>query len=271
MPSGAKKRKAAKKKKVNPHQGESDGGELSSPTSPHPSVEVEKKEDNSSENKCKDAIEEQSHIEIEKGSKSKSSNGSGSSSSGSSDDESRVVEKNVVVVESAPNESVPAVESVEKVSPAVESVEKVSPIVDSVKPMDSLLEEVSQVFDEIKNEKKKDLVVEEQAVVVCATAIKDDCTTSSVVAESVLKENEVEKLISLDEKASSISNDYVSSSTPPENLISEVNGADRANESDTIEHSNRQAPAASTAVAVQPSTTWKSCCGLFELFSGSER
>ncbi|KAI7734009.1 hypothetical protein M8C21_017910 [Ambrosia artemisiifolia] len=263
MPSGAKKRKAAKKKQSStttpqPHQGENDGGELSSPTSQYPSVEVVKKEDNSSKNKSKN------NINIEEASKSKSS-----SSSGSSDDESRVVEKNVVVVESAPNDAVTAVESVP---------EKISPVVDPVKPVDTLLEEVSQVFDEIQNEKKKDLVVEErptvveeQKVVVSETAAKDDCPTSSVAAEPVLKENEVEKLISVDEKTSSVSKDYLPSSTPPENLVSEANDADCENETDTVGHSNRQAPAASPAVAVQRTTTWKSCCGIFDLFSGSER
>ncbi|KAM0054704.1 hypothetical protein Hdeb2414_s0006g00198051 [Helianthus debilis subsp. tardiflorus] len=251
MPSGAKKRKAAKKKKsstTNPqsHQGDNDSGELSSPTSQYPSVEVKKKEDNSSENKSNN------NIKIEEGSKSKSSHVSSSSSSASSDDESRVVEKNVVVVE-----SVPPVESVP---------EKISPVVDPVKPVDALLEEVSQVFDDIQNKKKKDLVVEErpvvveeQSVVISEDAMKDDLPTSSVVAEPVLKENEVENLIPLDEKASSVSKE------------TEVNGADRANETDTTGHSNRQTPSASAAVEVQRTTTWKSCCGIFELFSGSER
>ncbi|KAK9064311.1 hypothetical protein SSX86_015691 [Deinandra increscens subsp. villosa] len=242
MPSGAKKRKAAKKKKINvasttnPHQGENDVGQLSSPNSDYPSVEVLKREDNSSENKSKDANEEEGNVETVLGSKSKSSRGS--SSSDGSDDDSRVVDKNVVVLE-----SVPGVDSVP---------EKISPVLDPVKPVDSLLEEVSRVFDEIKNETKTPVVVEEQNVVV-----SDDCLTSNVVAESV-EENEVEKLLSVYEK------DNVSSSTPPKNLISEVNGA---NETGTVGHSNKQA---SPAVAVQNTTTWKSCCGIFELFSGSE-
>ncbi|KAL8228747.1 hypothetical protein R6Q57_013647 [Mikania cordata] len=257
MPSGAKKRKAAKKKKVNG----------SSTTNPH-QVVVEKKDDGSSENKSNDTNEEEGNIELEVGSKSKSSHGSSSSSSENSDDEPRVIEKSVVVVESVPNESVPAVEFVP---------EKIPAIVDPVKPVAGLLEEASQVFDDIENEKKKDLVVEEtpvvieeQTMVIGETDIKDDCPTSSVVSESV-KENEVESLLLLDEKAYSVSKDDPSSSTPTKSLISEVHVAERANESDTNGHINRQALAASPAVAVQSTTTWKSCCGLFELFSGSDR
>ncbi|KAK9055955.1 hypothetical protein SSX86_027042 [Deinandra increscens subsp. villosa] len=268
MPSGAKKRKAAKKKQLqtNPHQviaEENDSGELSSPTPQDPSVEVVKREDGPSDLKSKDANEKEGSIEIETVSKSKSSSGSSSSSSDSSDDESRVVEKNVVVIESAPVESLP---------------EEISPIVAPDKPVDSLLEEVSQVFDEIKNEGKKDSVVEETPVVEderkvddCETVVKDDGLHSSVVAESGLKENEVEKLQPLVEKASPESKDYVSSSTSQKDLISDVNGAGQANEIVTAEHSDRQAPPAPTPVAVQNTTSWKSCCGIFELFSGSGR
>ncbi|KAI7738552.1 hypothetical protein M8C21_015830 [Ambrosia artemisiifolia] len=249
MPSGAKKRKAAKKKKFNdsnPLNEGNDGGEVSYST---PSVEVVKRE-------------EEGNVEIETVSKAKSS--SSSSSSDSSDDESRVVEKEVVVVESAP---------------VVESLaEEVSPIVEPVKPVDSLVEEVSQVFDGVKSEENKDLVVEKAPVVEkepkvdeCETAVKDDCTSSTVVVESVLKEDEVERLQPLVEKTSSESKDNVSSSTPPKDLVSDVNGANCANEIDTSEHADRQAPSASTPVAVHNTTSWKSCCGIFELFSGSGR
>ncbi|KAM0071547.1 hypothetical protein Hdeb2414_s0001g00026501 [Helianthus debilis subsp. tardiflorus] len=272
MPSGSKKRKAAKKKKVNdsstpnPLQVVAEGDDGATAT-----VEVVKREDSSSEKISKDANEEEGNVEVETVSKSKDSNGtsSSSSSSDSSDDESRVVEKEVVVVESAPVESVTVTESL---------VEEVSPIVDSVKPDDSSLEQVSQVFDEIKDEEKKDLVVEETPVVEepprvddCETAVKDGSPDSTVVVESVLKEDEVERLQPLVEKTSLESKDHVSSSTPPKDSVTDVNGADCANEIETSEHSDRQAPAASTPVAVQNTTSWKSCCGIFELFSGSGR
>lgn len=262
MPSGAKKRKAAKKKQVhNP-----------SSTSPHqendsqdPLVEVVKREASSSEDKAKDVHEEEGNVEIKTGSKSSSS----SSSSDSSDDESQVVDKNVVILEPAPVQSVPVIES--------QVPEEISPIVEAVKPVDSLLDEVSQVFDDIKNEEKKDLVVEETPVVVEEPTIvvsesgsKDDCPTSSVVVESAVKENEVEKLPLSDEKVSS-EPEYVTSSTPPKDSISEVPGADCANETDTVEHSDKQATVASNPLAVQKTTSWKSCCGIFELFSGSQR
>ncbi|KAK1422764.1 hypothetical protein QVD17_18050 [Tagetes erecta] len=248
MPS--KKRKAAaKKKKINPHQNASVDVEQKKNGS---SVDVEQKKNGSFENKSKDDNAKEVNIEV--GSKSNIHNRSSSSSSNTSDDDSRVVEKNIVVVESAPTESVPIVETVP---------EKISPIVDPVKPVDPLLQEVSQVFDEIKNDSKKDLVLEEQTVAVSETSetnVSDECVTPSVVDDSVLKENDVEN-------ASLVLNDYEISSTPAKNLISEVNGADETN---TIGHSNTQAPAASTAVAVQSRTSWKSCCGIFELFSGSE-
>ncbi|KAI3680878.1 hypothetical protein L6452_35656 [Arctium lappa] len=258
MPSGAKKRKAAKKKKV--HQGENDGGEISSlvsqdhrndqdPSMEGEVVEVKKKEDNSSEIKSnsvdKNSNEEEGgNIEIEIGSKSKSSNGSSSSSSScSSDDE---VEKKVVVLESAPIESLP-----ENVTQKDEDLE-ISPVVEHVvKPVDSSLEGVSQdCDDEPKNVEKKDLVVEEKAVVVeeqtavvGENELKDDCLTSSVVVESVSKENGVAKLASLDEKKASLdSKDGVASSTSVKDSISEVNGANRANDNDTIGHSDRQPP-----------------------------
>ncbi|KAI3800772.1 hypothetical protein L1987_28867 [Smallanthus sonchifolius] len=248
MPSGAKKRKASKKKKKvndsstpNPHQGEGDCGELSSPTAQDQgqdsSVEVVNREDSSSEKKSNNGNGEGVNVEIETVSKSKNSSGSSSSSSDSSGEESHVVDKNVVVVESAP-----AVESL---------VEKISPVVEPVKPVDSSLEEVSQVCDEVKNEGKNDLVVEETVVVEKELTVddcekKDDSAESSVVVESVLKENEVEKVQTLVEKVSSESRDDVSSSTPPKEVISDVNGADCADEVETVEHSDRQAPVAST-------------------------
>ncbi|KAI3741601.1 hypothetical protein L1987_59275 [Smallanthus sonchifolius] len=256
MPSGAKKRKAAKKKKVNdsstpnPHQGESDGGELSSPTlqDQDPSVEVVKRADSSSEKKSNNGNEEEGNIEIETVSKSKNSSGSSSSSSDSSDEESHVVDKNVVVVESAP-----AVESL---------VETISPVVDPVKPVDSLLEEVSQVCDEVKNEGKTDLVVEETVVVEEEQTVddcekKDDSAESSVVVESVLKENEVEKVQALVEKVASESRDDVSSSTPPKEVISDVNGADCADEIETVEHSDRQ-------------KMWRTCSSGFDSSSSAK-
>ncbi|XP_071715224.1 uncharacterized protein [Rutidosis leptorrhynchoides] len=271
MPSGAKKRKAAKKKQVhnpsttNHNQGEKDVGELNSPTSQDPSIVVEKREDVSSDNKFKDANE----IEI----RSKSKSSSSSSSSDGSDDESNVADQ-TVVLESAPVESVPVVESLP---------ETITPNVDPVKPVDSLLDEVSKVFDEIKNEEKKELVVDETPVVaeqtpvvveeqtvVSEIVIKDDLPTSSVVVESVLNENEVEKLPVSVEKASL---EFVDSSMLPKDSISQVNGADCANDADTIEHeqSDKQATVGSTPPLVQKTTSWKSCCGIFELFSGSQR
>nr|GEV76298.1 hypothetical protein [Tanacetum cinerariifolium] len=249
MPSGAKKRKAAKKKQVhnpsssssNPIQ-ENDGVELNSPSSQDPSIEVERV---GHEKNSKD-----------EGSKSKSSS---SSSSDSSDDESPVVDKEVVVTE-----SVPVVEP-----------EILAPIVDEpVKEAEPLVDEVAHVIEEKKDlvveEVVAPVVVEEETVVVSEIDSKEDCPTSSEVVEPVLKESEVEKLPLSDEMAC-VEKEDVASSTPAKDSISEVNGASGANETDTPEHSDRQAPVASTSLSVQKTTSWKSCCGLFDLFSGSER
>lgn len=169
-------------------------GKLNSPTSQDPSVE--KIEDNSSENKSKDINE-----------KPKNFNSTSSSSSSSSDDESNIIDKNVVVLEPVP--------------------ETISPIVEPVKPVDSLLDEVSQVFDEIQNEKKKDLVV------VSETVAKDDCLNSSVVVEPVFEVNEVEKVVSVGEDGCLVVKDDAACSTGMKDVSSEVNGANRVNETDT--------------------------------------
>ncbi|XP_076957105.1 uncharacterized protein LOC143632475 [Bidens hawaiensis] len=238
MPSGAKKRKAAAKEKksstTQSHRGENNNNnvKLNSPTSQYPSVE--KIEDNLSENKSKDINE-----------KTKNFNSTSSSSISSSDDESNIIDKNVVVLESVP--------------------ETISPIGEPVKPVDSLLDEVSQVFEEIQNEKKKDLVVASEMVV------QDGCLTSSVIVEPVVKENEVEKGVSVGEDGCLVLKDDAACSTGMRDVSSEVNGANHVNETDTVGDYNKQAPVASTAVAVQRTTTWKSCCGIFELISGSER
>ncbi|KAJ9565771.1 hypothetical protein OSB04_001737 [Centaurea solstitialis] len=247
--------------------GENDGGELSSPASQdhhniqEPSMEGEvievKKEGSSSSGIEKNSNDEKGgDIEIEIGSKSKSSSGSSSSSS-------RITQK----VESSEISHIvePVIEPVDSL------VEEVSRDRDEPKSEEkqeeqtvdnSLVEEVSHDCDEPKNEVKQ----EEKAVVVS----ENDClTSSSVVVESVSKENEVVNSPSLDEKASLEPKDCVVS---VKDSVSEGNGANRANDDGTIGHLDRKPPvAASTPLAVQKTTSWKGCCGIFELFSGSER
>ena len=73
----------------------------------------------------------------------------------------------------------------------------------------------------------------------CEIDSKEDCPTSSEVVELVLKDNEAEKLPLSDEKAC-VEKEDVASSTPTKDSIFEVNGGSGANETDTVEHSDRQ-------------------------------
>lgn len=251
MPSGAKKRKAAKKKKVhipsstNPHQGEDGSGELSSPASQDnqntlvQSVEVEAKQTNGDENT----------IEIETGEKSKSSNGSSSSSSSSSDDESK--DKKEAVTEPPPIESIPQTDTIEniEVTPIVDEtkVEESIPPVESEAP--PIVDPVVKVYDETKNEEREEIVVTETPEVIEEPIVSKDEIPITSVDESVSKDSPAVKLLP----------------TP------QVHGTDRAHETDTVEHADRKAVVASPPIEERQVASWKNCCGIFELFSGSGR
>nr|XP_043610313.1 uncharacterized protein LOC122582032 [Erigeron canadensis] len=276
MPSGPKKRKAAKKKQVNAssnssstshsHHGESDGGELNSPVAQDqhnnqlPFTEVENREDGVTQNKNNEGIdkeEEVKNIEIDNWSKSMQLHDSKSSScSHSSDDESHAIEKKVVElvqpVETLPEKIVQEIEV-----PGVGT----SSVRHHFKTVDSLLEDIN---NDSKIEEKTDLVVEEtppvpalekssfleKKFVVNGSTSKDTCSTSSVGIESVLVNN-------------GASNSKVTVA------VSIHNGADDVNEPETLQYSDKQPLVASTPQAVQ-TTSWKGCCGILELFAKPE-
>lgn len=261
MPSGPKRRKAAKKKQVkdsnsssttHSHHGESDGGELSSPAAQDqlnhqaPFTEKAGKEEM-----------EKGKTEIDEGSKlSKSHASSSSSISSSSDDESKKVVEPLHSVESFP----------EKIAHEVEdSAVETSSVSDPIKPADSLLKAESHENDGTQIEKlvPKSLF-SEQMLVVNGSATKDNSSTSSVVAESVVVENGTAKV------PSKARDDDIAVSTHPTGSDSGVNGADCINESETSQYSDKQPLVASAPRAVQ-TTSWKGCCGILELFSSSDR
>ncbi|KAM7500622.1 hypothetical protein LguiA_025036 [Lonicera macranthoides] len=321
MPSGAKKRKAAKKKKIIDQstsstlslggekdlnridEKESDGGEGSSPASQdhsthqHPFTEqeedqeVEKREDPPSvqsflseslrggeprerqgcvriekELKSDEGFESKNVI-IEWGKELHDGSSSGSSSSRSSDDESRILDKKIVVVETA------------------------TPV-DSVKLVEPLSEAVTQANDSVPVDVNK-------------SVSGDSIMNSSVVVGLGLKDNGKQKLPSLDQnirvspvtgfmskkeedEVVSTSNEQATSSLDANDSVSATqvdedrpllsvnaskvgtsNGQEHARYSETDCSVNE--PLIASAPQTVQKTSWKGCCGIFELFSGSNR
>ncbi|XP_024988424.1 uncharacterized protein LOC112523170 [Cynara cardunculus var. scolymus] len=215
------------------------------------------------------AKETQSGSEIDRGSNSHNSLEKRSSSRSSSSNDKCHVDKNkAVVIQPAavadlvqPIESLVGNRSCELGDLAVTD----SPIVDPAKPVSSLVELASQVFDNTKLEEKNDLVVAETPLE------QNSCPTStSEVVGSVPKENEVEKLVPSDDKASPKSNGYLPASTNGACSFCGRNTNDRVNEPKTPECSEKQ-PLLGSAPQPAEKTSWKSCCGIFELCSGSSR
>ncbi|XP_059664703.1 uncharacterized protein LOC132310925 [Cornus florida] len=234
-----------------------------------------------------------------------SSTDDGSSSSSSSDDESHVVEKNVVVVESGESKeenycsSLDAASFVDTIKP-VDSLSKlVTQITDiPVEGAYNLVVETAPVIDSDK------VSLVEEVVQVTESAPVVDFVSSDVV-ESGLKENAEKKLPSED-KSAEASSIYVDSGsqnkedkmvlTSDENAaatsdamgfaaqededklllslnaarVENGNGAECIKDSEIPECSDNQPQVASTTQPVQTSF-WKGCCGLFEVFTGSNR
>ncbi|KAM7524942.1 hypothetical protein LguiA_014844 [Lonicera macranthoides] len=164
------------------------------------------------------------------------------------------------------------------------AVDKTAPPVDSVKFVDSLPKVGTQVSDAISAGDLNHSV--------------DNSMTSCSVDESGLKENGEKKFLSLDGSAESPSiltnlgsqkkeNEMVSSFNKyaknsavllneDENSLSNIapkigtsNGEERV-KSENCECSDSQPLVASAPRTVQ-TTSWKSCCGIFELFTGTNR
>ncbi|XP_019055262.1 PREDICTED: uncharacterized protein LOC104608951 isoform X2 [Nelumbo nucifera] len=314
MPSGAKKRKAAKKKEqvaniqsptnsqgnddLKTHdEKESDSGYASSPTSEdhHHALEEEEEEENKDysalgsvaadtkameesingstgegENKHKvEAVEvlevvrelkpdENSegtdvvieHVEYAKDSRDGGSSGDAGSSSTSSDDESqkpRVVEKNSSVTESEI--------LVEEKGEGGETL----PPVESVEPVVALSEGVSQILEaaseSVDNTETTEVVVpkekEEQPL-----PSSDETSGVSGVIDLASKENEGNVLPSID--------------APPVETSKAVVSDEHHVQPQIPESSETQQVERSAPPAVQP-TSWKSCCGLFDVLTGSNR
>ncbi|KAJ9563455.1 hypothetical protein OSB04_008615 [Centaurea solstitialis] len=136
-----------------------------------------------------------------------------------------------------------------------------SSIVDTDKPVCSLVELASQVFDDTQLQGTNVLVMAETSL-----EQKNCLTSSSEAVGSVPKKHEVEKLVSLDGK----SKDGVPVSMNDACHFCGRNTTDRGNEPETPECSEKQ-PLIQSAPEPAERTSWKSCCGIFELCSGSSR
>ncbi|XP_059669291.1 uncharacterized protein LOC132314443 [Cornus florida] len=350
MPSGAKKRKAAKKKKENnPNisniathsQGddgqkthdekESDGSERSSPMSQDhhdrqhsfsegQEEDVEKRETTSSvrsfvtENKSTIGIDhnngesrnneegdvpkdnfESKNASIEYVESAREAR-DGRSSSSSSDDESRVYDKKIVVVESGKSKD----EASNSIPESVTSV-------NSVKPVDSLPEVVPQVVDGVPLSKAYNTVVESAPIGVSdklsfseeAVQVAESAPIENSVPTDVADENG-EKMSSIENKGSEVpsavmgsqikevspSTEHAAASSdvkgfaPQENKdklmsfnppgVDTSSGAEHIKDTEVPECSESQ-PLVDSAPQVVQTTSLKSCCGLFEVFTGSAR
>uniref|UniRef100_A0A5B6Z640 Putative enolase-phosphatase E1 n=1 Tax=Davidia involucrata TaxID=16924 RepID=A0A5B6Z640_DAVIN len=348
MPSGAKKRKAAKKKKekeanitesaTHSQQGDDDlkthdekesDGEVSSPTSQdhhndqHPFAEGEEEELEKRENasSARSFVTEMKPIEAV--------NNDGESTqkvaieeavvqidSNLKPEDDSIVEKNIVVMESGELKE-GAYNSRELTEGAYNSVSESATFVDSVKLVDSLSEVVTKVTDSVPVGEAYNSVVEtatfvdsdkvslsEEMVQVTESESVENFVTSDVV-ELGLKENGKKMLPSEDESTgvSSVMTDLGSQnkedkvvSTPNENAaassnamgfaaqenedkllvsfnasrVDTNNGAEHIKTSGIPESSDSQTQVASAPQAVQ-TTSWRSCCGLFEVLTGSNR
>ncbi|KAA8519571.1 hypothetical protein F0562_013805 [Nyssa sinensis] len=235
-----------------------------------------------------------------------SSSSSSSSGSSSSDDESHVFEKKVVVVESGEategpynsvSESATFVDSVKLVDSLSEGVTQVTDNVPTGEAYNSVVETAAFVDSDKISLSKEIIQVTESAPV-------ENFVTSDVV-ESELKENGKKFLLSVDESigVSSIVMDMGSQNkedkvvsrsdenTAPssdalgfaaqeneDKLLLSFNAprvdtsisAEHIKDSEIPESSDSQPLVASAPQAVQTSS-WKSCCGLFEVLTGSNR
>ncbi|XP_019169235.1 PREDICTED: suppressor protein SRP40 [Ipomoea nil] len=309
MPSGAKKRKAAKKKKESEVKGasqlpnstslpaplshgeedlkhhddkDSDGGELCSPASQDNRSQDQFVEGDEEEGDKKVVVEEESVIHVERELKGldeprdqdinveciESSRGSheggslksstSSSSSSSSDDESDAAVKNKITVDNSPT-----------------GVENELDSLLAAKVTDSILETEtckSDVGAVTSIELDKTAISEEMI------QVEDNAMTSYAIQSDLMKNEE--KKLGVDDESASISEVRVGATqengvkqpTPaydtPEVDVS--TGADPIKYSEIPECSDSQPPVGSVLQPVQ-TTSWKGCCGLFELFTGSSR
>ncbi|KAK9268265.1 hypothetical protein L1049_010708 [Liquidambar formosana] len=232
----------------------------------------------------------------------------GSSSSSSSDDESQVVEKNIVVSElvktdegayNPVSEGAPLDDSVKLVLSLSEEaacirddavagkncnlVLETIPVVDSVKEVVSLSEEVIHVTESAPVENLVNSDVAElgskESVEKLLPSLDENGVVSSAVADLVSKQNEDKVLPFLDETAGTSSgtiglalkdneDKLLQSSNAPSIEIG--NGAEHTKDYEIPESSENQPLVASAPRPVE-TTSWKSCCGILEVLTGSNR
>uniref|UniRef100_A0A5B6Z4T1 Putative enolase-phosphatase E1 n=1 Tax=Davidia involucrata TaxID=16924 RepID=A0A5B6Z4T1_DAVIN len=234
-----------------------------------------------------------------------SSREGGSSSSSSSDDESHVFEKNIVVLESkdgdydSVSESAPFVESVKPVSSLSEVVTQITdcvpvgeaynlavetaPVVDSDKV--SLSEEVVQVTETesapIENFMASDVVelgLKKDGERML-TSVEEGTGVSSVVMD-LGSQNKEDIVVSTSDQNAAASLDamgFAAQENEDKLLVSfnasrvdTNNGAEHIKTSGIPESSDSQ-PLVASAPGARQTTSWKSCCGLFEVLTGSNR
>ncbi|KAL3833582.1 hypothetical protein ACJIZ3_008318 [Penstemon smallii] len=282
MPSGAKKRKAAKKKKGNQFNNSS-----STSTSSHSHGDDLKHQDDKAESDVGEikndkiiVVEDDSVVKVEREFKiedesngSSNSNGSSSGSnsgSSSSDDESHGIKESQSTVDNSPvfdsgktidslsetpSEAIIQNATIEEARVSVEETPvSEESVVDIVSPGDNSV--ASYGVDDVSNENgEKNLnSVEDKVGISVVSKSKEEGTNIQSVEDSV---------------AISVPKECVEPENDDRSTISHV-----APPSATAEHekdSRVTQPLLAPAQRAVQTTSWKSCCGLFELFNGSGR
>ncbi|KAL0328939.1 UNVERIFIED_CONTAM: hypothetical protein Scaly_2326500 [Sesamum calycinum] len=309
MPSGSKKRKAAKKKKENQPNNHPNNPSPASAHS-HGGEDVKNQDDKESdvgEVSSPASQDNYSHQNFSREGEAEEIEGRENISNVPSAEGVKtdvVGDPNIVVEESSiPVEREFKIEDESDIKDgkhddsAKESNEgvDVTPVVDSGKVADSLSGGQAEAIHTANIEEAEDPTIENIPAFVSEKTADDPAGPS--VVESVFKDNGVKKLISFEDKvgSSAVSDVTVSqqteeaSSPPAENNIkipdqkecvaqetddrltlsynapiaTADNGAERENDSGVTE------PLLAPAIRPVQTTSWKSCCGLFEVFTGS--
>ncbi|CAL9225885.1 unnamed protein product [Arabidopsis halleri] len=278
MPSGAKKRKAAKKKQEEEQQASSTLINLKSNN--HDSRSQGDDGVGSQENYKKSGFTEEDAVRIEKDTderieitdsshdhdkSSSSSSSSSSGSSSSSDDESREVKKiddnkeigdsvsEVITVSSVPIQPVPIAGDAPFMGCTANAIVENTGLMDSTVPSDpnsGELVEISHVDTIISNEADENSLPKPSEVAAEVALASDEIRqASSGATDSDVKENE--------------------GRTSP---LPESSGVPEGNrESEVVISHEEEAPVLIPTHGIAQRTSWFSCCGLFDVATGSSR
>ncbi|XP_047315289.1 myb-like protein X [Impatiens glandulifera] len=295
MPSGAKKRKAARRKKEkgvsNPPHGVGDlkvSSQMSGNSDEYHSItegEIEKKNKNPSsvrsENENVDKVHKSS-------SSSSSSRSSGTSSGSSSDDESNSIEKNIVMIESNdpiipqnPSDLPELLLGVEDSAVASAAAAAILEVTVTPSSTVDLVVPPFQDHNSLENEKEKNYAdqidLEEGEV---GNNLVTDPSSSTSINQNILvslveEEMGEEKYIVLEENTAT--------NTATESKLKIDQSVSNTIETSSREHKGKDYQSTVIAGSVERQqvensppkvlqrTSWASCCGLFELFGGSNR